>query len=234
MTIEYLLSLIDIELEEIPKATHYFQLKGIDLHHYIFEYIKGFKAERVKYCEIASVYRYDKRIRKVLYKYIALFEEYLRAYISNSYSDNLSGLRLTKALAKHLSSECQLFKSLDKALFSELIAQVLNLSDDEIAVLFDNNIFSKDNLKAINELRNAVSHNRFLLNYLSFEIVVLNGEPSGSLYGNLINFSNFLPENIRQGFLSEINDCRFQDEHVVNKLPYQTRWLLPEQIVLIL
>lgn len=232
MKIEKVLEEMDLEKDELEKARYYLNLKGIELHYSILQYLSSFSASRIKYCQLATVYRYDKRIRKVLYKYIGLFEEYIRAFISNKYSDNLEKITLTTILEKSYIKERQLYKVLDKALFADLIHQVFQLSADDKAELFPNIVYDQGNLRAIIELRNAVSHNRFLLNYLDFKECNLNGDRKGSLYANLVNFSNFLTPEIRSGFITEINGCQFCESNTPNKSVHQTMWVLPSQVII--
>lgn len=228
------IDLIDIQQEEIDKAKHYLDLKGVNLHHSIYSYLSSFTASKIKYCEIATTYRYDKRIRKVLYKYIGLLEEKIRAYIDNNYSDEMDQLNLTAKIAKTLKSEKVLYKALDKTLFSDLIAQVLVLSDEDIHSIFPDTIFESKNLKALAELRNAVSHNRFLLNYLDFKECNIDGSISGSLHANLTNLANHLEKSIKQSFINEINSCSAFEENDGSSNPFQTEWILPTFVKIVL
>lgn len=229
-----LIELIDIEPEDKEKANNYLTLKGINLHHSIYLYLSSFTTTRIKYSEIATTYRYDKRIRKVLYKYIGLMEEKIRAYIDNKYSDEIEKLKLTTKIAKTLKNEKDLFRALDKTLFSDLITQVLDLFEEDIHSIFPDTIFESKNLKALAELRNAVSHNRFLLNYLSFKECTIDGEVSGSLHSNLMNLANHFDNNFRNSFINEINICAIQEEAEINIKKNQVEWCLPEFVIIVL
>lgn len=228
------IELIEIKQEEIDKAKHYLDLKGVNLHHSIYSYLSSYTASKIKYCEIASTYRYDKRIRKVLYKYIGLLEEKIRAYIDNKYSDKMDQLNLTAKIANTLKSEKALYKALDKTLFSDLIAQVLDLSEEDINTIFPNTIFDSKNLKAIAELRNAVSHNRFLLNYLSFKECNIDGSISGSLHANLMNLANHFDIEIRKSLINEINTCAILEDDGDKMKINQVEWCLPVFVVIVL
>lgn len=229
-----LIKLIDIEKDEIEKAEHYLALKGVNLHHSIYSYLSSYTASRIKYCEIATTYRYDKRIRKVLYKYIGLMEEMIRAFIDNKYSDDMDQLKLTSKIVNTLKSEKVLYKALDKTLFSDLIAQVLDLSEEDIHTIFPDTIFDSKNLKAIAELRNAVSHNRFLLNYLGFKECSFGGEISGSLHANLMNFASHFDNEIRKSFINEINKCAILGNDGDKMKINQVAWCLPAFVVIVL
>jgi hypothetical protein len=228
------IEIIDIKLEEIDKAKHYLNLKGVNLHHSIYSYLSSYTASKIKYCEIATTYRYDKRIRKVLYKYIGLIEEKVRAFIDNKYSDEMDQLKITPKIAKTLKSEIELYKALDKTLFSDLIAQVMDLSEEDIHSIFPDTLFESKNLKALAELRNAVSHNRFLLNYLDFKECNIEGRISGSLHANLTNLANHLEKSIKQSFINEINSCSVLEENNGSSNPFQTEWNLPNFVKIVL
>ncbi|PKK97879.1 MAG: hypothetical protein CVV57_10230 [Tenericutes bacterium HGW-Tenericutes-2] len=228
------IELIEIKQEEIDKAKHYLDLKGVNLHHSIYSYLSSYTASKIKYCEIATTYRYDKRIRKVLYKYIGLMEEMIRAFIDNKYSDEMDQIKLTTKIANTLKNEKVLYKALDKTLFSDLIAQVLDLSEEDINAIFPNTIFDSKNLKAIAELRNAVSHNRFLLNYLSFKECNIGGRISGSLHANLMNLANHFDIEIRKSFINEINTCAILEDDGDKMKINQVEWCLPVFVVIVL
>lgn len=228
------IEIIEIKHEERDKAKHYLDLKGVNLHHSIYLYLSSYTASKIKYCEIATTYRYDKRIRKVLYKYIGLIEEKIRAYIDNKYSEEMNKLKLTTKIAKTLKSELELYKALDKTLFSDLIAQVMDLSEEDIHSIFPDTVFESKNLKALAELRNAVSHNRFLLNYLDFKECNIDGIISGSLHANLTNLANHLEKSVKQSFINEINSCSLFEENNGSSNPYQTEWILPTFVKIIL
>lgn len=234
MKAQEFIELIDIKQEEIDKAKYYLGLKGVNLHHSIYSYLSSYTASKIKYSEIATTYRYDKRIRKVLYKYIGLLEEKIRAYIDNRYSNEMDQLKLTTKIAKRLKSDMELYKTLDKTLFSDLIEQVLDLSEADMHSIFPDTIFESKNLKALAELRNAVSHNRFLLNYLDFKECNIDGVISGSLHANLTNLGNHLEKNIRQSFISGINTCSAFEQNNGSSNPFQTEWVLPTFVIIVL
>jgi hypothetical protein len=228
------IELIDINLEEIDKAKHYLSLKGVNLHHSIYLYLSSYTVSKIKYCEIATTYRYDKRIRKVLYKYIGLIEEKIRAFIDNKYSDQMDQINLITRIAHTLKREKELYKALDKTLFSDLIKQVTYLSKEDIHSIFPNTIVDPKNLRALAELRNAVSHNRFLLNYLDFKECNINEYISGSLHANLTNLVNYFEQNIQRSFTKEINSCAEVEKNSGSSNPFQTEWNLPAFVKIVL
>ena len=233
MTFNDFIDRINIQTDEIEKARYYCELKGIELHFSIFEYLTSMKSEIVKYSEIATAYRYDKRIRKVLYKFIGLFEEYIRAYISNKFSDQMELINWIKPIKKRLNQGLNLSGALDDILFGELVSQVILFEDEEKSNLIKHTEFNDQNLKAIVELRNAVSHNRFLLNYLKFKDCIIDNEKRSSLHANLLNLSFHLSPNIRKQFINELDECRFPDDgKQTGNIKNQTSWELLEDIII--
>ncbi len=227
------IDLIDVQPNEIDKARYYCDLKGIDLHFSIFEYISSMKSGKVRYSEIATAYRYDKRIRKVLYKFIAFFEERIRAFISNGYSENLDKIEWIKPIKKRLDKGLKLNSALDDILFGELISQVILLGEEDKNNLVKYTVYSDQNLRAIVELRNAVSHNRFLLNYLKFKDCIISNEKRSSLHANLLNFSSHLSPNVKKQFLFELDCCKLPDDgKQTENIKNQTSWDLLKDIVI--
>lgn len=229
---EELISKLNIPAEDVENASFYFDLKGIDLHNSIAEYLQSYKSEDVTYPEVATAYRYDKKIRKVLYKYIALLEEHIRAFISNKYTDDLESLELDKVIEKKVDNGMKLNNALDDILFSNLISQVKKLPKSDFSELFSDLDYRPRNLSALVELRNAVSHNRFLLSYMRFKPCYISDEVSASLNFNLINLRNHLSHNIGKEFTREILNCaRTRKSTTIQaKRKYQVPWTLIKEV----
>ena len=229
-----LLKEIEIQKDEFDKAVYYFDYKGIELHKQIKDYLQSFKTDKVTYSELATAYRYDKRIRKILYKYIGLFEEHLRAFVCNRYSDNLEKINIIGPISKKINKLGSLYVALDNILFSILIEQVTKLNESDIEDLFPENQFLMKNIRAIVKLRNAVFHNRFLLDNLDFDECSFNGISSRSLHSNLINFGNHLDYNIRIEYLKEIEECKLEKvtNRTMQKRKHQTNWNLLKTIAI--
>ncbi len=64
--------------------------KGISLHKHIYDVLDSYNENVVTYHELSHMIRYDKHIRKVLYKFLATFEEQLRANLINEYDYPIS------------------------------------------------------------------------------------------------------------------------------------------------
>lgn len=94
------LDIVDCATEDIESARHYMDVRGVEEHLIVAEYLQNYKAGKVSYREVATALRYDKRIRRILYKYIGYLEERIRAYISNRYSYKTNSLSLTDVIRK--------------------------------------------------------------------------------------------------------------------------------------
>ena len=76
-----------IDENQKNKAENWIKRKGIDLYLKVINaFSRVFRDEEVfEYEEIASFIRHDKSLRNLLYSYLALLEEELRASITNNY-----------------------------------------------------------------------------------------------------------------------------------------------------
>ena len=221
------LDMVDCDAESIESARHYMDVRGVEEHLIVAEYLKKYKAGKVSYSEVATALRYDKRIRRILYKYIGYLEERIRAYIANKYSDKTNSLSLTDMIRKKLKKK-SLYESLSEISFGQLILQSKKLLVEEKEELYSIASVDDKNLDAIIELRNEVAHNRFLL-HRSFRPCKNTGYEEHSLRANIINLYNHLPEEIRDSFARELNESH---EFSGNKWKYQTEWNLIEQIIM--
>ena len=60
--------------------------KGVEKHILIKERLLNWSmSDSIEYAKVASTYRYDKRIRYMLFKYISYLEEFYRAVILDNY-----------------------------------------------------------------------------------------------------------------------------------------------------
>lgn len=225
---------IIISDEEKEKSTHYLRYRGVDEHEHVRQYIESLKGEKVSYAEIATAFRYDKRIRRVLYKYIGLLEECVRAYISNKYSDKTDALNKTKVTNRYLQTQPDLSYALSELTFCELIVQIKKLEKQDQTELFPFYQASIDSLStdldAIVTLRNEVSHNRFLLDFKRLRKCSI-GNGSYSLWANTINLRNCLPDPFKNQFAEDINECK-KDKGV--SFGNQTEWKLIDALTVII
>ena len=231
MTYEEFWGKIEITEEEKEKSVHYLKYRGVEEHNHVRQYLESVTGRRASYSEIATAFRYDKRIRRVLYKYIGLFEESIRAYISNKYSSNIEGINLTVSTKQYIAEYKKLFVALSELTFRRLITQVKNLVTVDLIEMFGSYEDDKvlfDDLEAVVELRNAVSHNRFLLDNKRLKKCSV-GDKNNSLWANIVNLWNFLPEPFQTQFSKEINECAKQGHGI--DFETQTDWNLIGEVV---
>lgn len=219
--------------EKEKEASEYFlRYRGIAEHENVRVFLQSMKETTVTYSEIATVFRYDKRIRRIIFKYVGFLEEYLRAYISNTYGNNIKELQYTKKLKGALDKFGDLFLALSDLTFGQLINQIKLFRDEEKYDIFpclrNGRLLNNSNLDALVILRNEVYHNRFLLDNKRLSVCKLQ-DNNNSLWINLINLSNHLPDKLHLNFSKEINDSCF-----CSKLQqsYQTTWIMPDNLII--
>lgn len=206
--------------------------KGVEKHIIILEKLRAWnKGEKVEYALIASTYRYDKRIRNVLFKFISYLEEYYRSLILDYYRFDWSNIPLDNQLKKELIKRNDMNAALEQILFSSLINQI-ELIKDNISnrFIFPETKFLKENKDALIELRNAVMHNKLLVLYHGFKECYLGDDKfskSATLKDNVINLIRFLPEEIREACRQEIDDCSSK-----RKNENKTEWKLSMPLII--
>lgn len=208
MTKEELLAQIHFNnKEERKKAEFYLEMKGIAFHKSILDYLCANcgKTIPVEWSDLSNELRSDKALRDVLYKYLATLEEYIRAYISNKYENDAvqqvfwvdeSRYDYNKIKTQLVNGK-PLSKTLEDVDFGTLIKQIKLLPALDRNQLFGV-VGTDDNLEAVKDLRNAVSHHKFLRLY-SFENCTVNGNKSDSLIANIKNLRQLLPAQYRFG-----------------------------------
>lgn len=204
-------------------ALKYLKSKGVKKHLMIKEKLLAWsESENIEYTKVASTYRYDKRLRIVLYKYVSYLEEFYRSIIEDNYSlKSIFDIKLEEDLKYRIGTERDLSKALELIDFSVLLFQMMKLPRKKRKLWFFPKKFEFKNIIALRELRNAVMHNKFLLVYM-FEECIINGETSSTLRSNILNLISFLPEEVGEKCKKEINRCS-EDRNGEN----ETKWDLP-------
>lgn len=206
MTKNELLSFIAFKNEqEKEEAEFYMAVKGVELHRRILLFLGCTFSEKskIKWSKIARILKSDKALRDVIYIYLATLEEYMRAFISNKYENNIqqsfwiNGRGERNWIKDNIERGQELFEVLENTEFGCLIKQVENLPIEDRTQLFGDS-YCKKNLVAVKELRNAVSHHKFLAGY-KLKTCRVDGFEGSTLIDNIKNLRQLLPERYRYG-----------------------------------
>jgi len=208
----------DLEKE---RCSLYLDLKGITYHIIIANHIGLDEDGRIKYKIVSDMSKYDKRLRNIIYKFISAFEEQIRGFIANCYINNDETLILTDKINKSLENEGgNIALELEELTFNELLNLVKDLSKDNLEKLFPNhNKHLADNLKAVRELRNAISHHRLLLLYEEFENCYVDGKSDNDLTTNIKNLINLINDFYKNFLTSEINNAIIEKDDYAFPIP---------------
>lgn len=221
---------LKIEDEDKPRAEKALWAKGIEKHILIKEYLQAWSSKSLRYSQVATTYRYDKRIRNVLYKYISYLEEFYRAKILDNYFNKESDISWFTPINKFLNKGLSLNESLEALEFKTLIDIIKSISKNFNEECVFVAAHKNKNFYALRTLCNAVMHNKFLILYRGFEVCYVkgvDGNKSASLKANILNLINFLPDAVRNKCKQDINACK-EERNNHNK----TKWDLPRQVII--
>ena len=156
---EFLAKIVFNNDEERDDALFYIKVKGLYVHIQIYEYLtKGNKDITVTWKQISDELRIDKGLRDSLYIYLATLEEYIRAYISNKYENDLNqsfwinGKGNRNCIRDNIAKGTPLFEVLQDTDLGTLIQQIQALPQSDRHELFGG-VGTKENLQAVKELR---------------------------------------------------------------------------------
>ena len=209
--------------------------KGIEKHILIRDRLLLWsESDSIEYTKIASTYRYDKRMRLVLFKYLSYLEEFYRAIILDNYHNRVRQRFWIDELRNKLNEyENNLNDALEHIDFRTLLIQCQKLPKAKRNLcLFPKGKQLKENSIALKELRNAVMHNKFLLLYRGYEACYVDGVDDGksaNLKANILNLIQFLPSEVGVQCTKDINDCK-EDRNTAN----DTKWDLPSHVTITL
>ncbi len=207
MTKDELLPFIEFNNEkEKEEAEFYISVKGVALHCRVLDFL-GFSFSlggKVQWHKVSKLLRTDKATRDVIYIYLATLEEYIRAFVSNKYGNDdlqqnfwINGRGERNRIKDNIERGQELFEVLENTEFGCLIKQVENLPIEDRTQLFGDS-YCKKNLVAVKELRNAVSHHKFLAGY-KLKTCNVDGFEGCSLTDNIKNLRQLLPKRYRYG-----------------------------------
>ena len=225
---EYFYKDLIIEDEDKDRAARYLNSKGVEKHIIIKDKLSNWiDGGKIEYSMIASMYRYDKRLRLILFKYISYLEERYRAVILDEYRSTPRRIKWIKDLTEKIK-DCNwdLNDALEKIDFTTLLIQSNRLPPRVRGRCgFPGGKHFRENSIAIRELRNAVMHNKFLLLFRGFETCYIDGVDGGkgtSLKANILNLLAFLPSEVAEKCKKEINEAKNEKERHKG-----TKWNLP-------
>lgn len=216
--------------DDKKNAKHYFKTKGLEKHIIIKEQLQAWGVENLEYSMIASTYRYDKRLRYILFKYISYIEEFYRAIILDNFRTNPKSFEWESELNNKLSNyNYNLDLALEHIDFKTLLHQSKIMPRDIIPLFeFPKTKHLGANIDALIALRNAVMHNKFLLLY-RFGVCYINRTgtwKSTGLKANILNLLSFLPNEVAEKCKNEINEARKEKNNENNK------WNLPKIVII--
>ncbi len=212
---------IDTEINDVE---FYLRVKGVAFHQRVMTHLGvdfNDSNSYIEWVKVSALLRYDKKLRDKIYIYLATLEEYIRAYLSNKYENEpvqpfwKNGAKSRHNVKTRILNGENIFDVLQSIEFGHLLSQVENVSKDDINEMFDYPYAIHDNLGAVKELRNAVSHHVFLMDY-KFMNCVVNGINNNTLEHNIKNLRQLLPKEYRfgkngnGGITADIDNCKYE------------------------
>ncbi|MBU1142547.1 MAG: Abi family protein [Firmicutes bacterium] len=231
--------------KEHNDAEFYLRVKGVAFHQKIMTHLGvDFDDDKsiIEWSKVSALLRYDKKLRDKIYIYIATLEEYMRAYLSNKYEDNPiqpfwqdGRTPRSKVKSRIKDGECvsEVLQSIE---FGDLLNQIKNISTDDLNGMFDTMTDIHSNLDAVRELRNAVSHHAFLMNYM-FRKCIVDDHSNDSLSNNIKNLRQLLPKEYRYGrngkggITAEIEACKYEKNNINERATRQLMKLDTRDVV---
>lgn len=206
--------------QEEERCSNYLDLKGVAYHVVLINFIGLDDDGRIKYKTVSDLYKYDKRLRNRLYKFLSAFEEQIRAFIANSHNHGLSTLKLGDSIKTNLNNGSNIAYELEDLDFGQLIQIVEKFTKKDLKRMFPNSDeYVIQNLRAIKELRNAISHHRILLLYDDYATCYLNGEKKNDLKSNIKNLVNMISTYYKEFLIESVNDAINDKRDITFKLP---------------
>ena len=205
---KYFYDNILLKKEDEERAKKYLQSKGVESHIEIMEYLKE-DNNKVRYEKIATAFRYNKRLIRVVNIFISYLEDFYRGLLQDKFSDNVDLLNPDVFLSNKIREKGNLRDALEEIHFSSLIDYVKKTRmyfNDLTIFPSEENI--DDNISCINSLRNSVMHSKMLLTYY-----VKNNKEPWTLKEVIVNLIKLLPIDLREKCAKRINDCSIEGEH---------------------
>lgn len=193
----------DYERSDFEK---YVEIKGVYLHKQIYDVLVTYGLDSITYYELSSIIRYDKNLRDTLYKYLATFEENLRAKLFEKFDienqdHNYKGSQGFNKLKKDIRPKRDDAISNLYFCFQLELGQTIDLLEH---IKFCNDVILSD-FKQIKDLRNHVMHHNVLV--LGQAINKEQAENNlQTLKKQVALLRKYLPEEYRKGFQTSIEN----------------------------
>jgi abortive infection bacteriophage resistance protein len=209
--------------KERDRCLQYLDLKGVAYHTVLVNYIGLNKDGKIQYKRVQNLYIYDKRVRNILYRFLSALEEGIRGFIANKYCGKLDNIKkLSKSIHKSITEGSSLSKELEDLDFNKLMNLTKKLTVKEKRSLFGRTDRLEENLLAVKQLRNAVSHHRMLFVYEDlYECYFEDGTIGDSLMDNIVNLRQLLNPYYIDFFTKAINNSSVDEKDLtfVTTLP---------------
>lgn len=218
--------------EEEDSFESFLRLKGVARYKKVEEHLNGVVPKvKLTYEALSQHYRYDVKLRRMLYKLIAFLEVSLKATINNNYQidsirknfdqkvsnifgksfflDKLQKRKVSVTLSN--KSVVSLFDYLENCDMSQMIDIFMLLPNELHKGLFGDTSYLEQNLRAAKEVRNAVFHHNILLS-TALKKVWINGEERAGLKANIESLILLSPKHTHNNLKRNINECMIIDE----------------------
>ncbi len=188
--------------------------KGYYLHKQIYDVYCSYNEDEISYDELSRMVRYDKYIRNVLFKFLATFEEQLRAKLFEKYELDLTNDYNTLKEKKSDKENSNFYwKTYDKDFtFKKLI----ELIKDKLKEL--NIELTYVELKEICKLRNKVMHHNLIIFLRSTTYEEVEKEIE-NIENVLILLYKGLHSEAQKSFMNDINKGNFKGGKYIDNEP---------------
>ena len=208
LTSEYVLNRMKLSSdEERAEAKEQLELRGAFQYNRIVDLLVDNGLEP-SYDTASALYRYDKRLRFNLYKYISMLEEYLRAIIGNYYDSRDTEPNISFNNKSDKYPKIEEFKYVGEYLKEITLGALVIIAKDNKEAFdgiynIDSESFDSD-MDAIKVFRDKIDHQAFLQTAELSECIKYGDK---TLKSNLLNLRDYLPESYKVSLTDKINKC---------------------------
>lgn len=225
--------LLEIPEDKLSEFQNKIMLKGRQRYHELYKaLLKENNGEKISWEVLSHHYRYDIKLRRVLYKIISFTEVAMRATIANNYQiDNMTQYTYESELKKTINnkinftnkeknkigvvfndkSEVSLFEFLENIDMQILNKIFIHIKKSMIMDLFSDNEKLSQNLDAMRKLRNSVMHNKILITK-EYGRVWIGGVEKTDLQSHIENAIMLSPYLAKDNLKKAVNECLIIDE----------------------